>query len=313
MNIEEHITPETVKRIYTWYQAQRKSAHRPHLGGSQIGHECSRALWYQFRWADTPRHDGRVLRLFETGNREEDRVIANLRSIGLKVWDRDPETGKQVRFEAHGGHFAVNLDGVVEGLHESSKSHTLEIKTMNDKNFQALKRDGVEKSKPIYWAQCQIGMHMSEIDRCLFIAVNKNDDSIYMERIKIRPEEGIKLLAKAASIIFDEQPPAKISDEPSFYICKFCDFWSICHGKRPPEINCRTCAHATPEQNGGWSCARGLTMWRPCAAHLFNPYALDWEIHDAGDNWIEYIAPSGEIVRNYEGNSQEIVDGWTPF
>ena len=65
----------------TW--AQRKNDHRPQLvGGSQIGNECSRALWYQFRWAWSPDFDGkRMLRLFETGDREEDRVLENLKAI----------------------------------------------------------------------------------------------------------------------------------------------------------------------------------------------------------------------------------------
>lgn len=314
MNLEEHVTPETVKRIYAWYEAQRKGkSHRPHLGGSQIGHECGRALWYQFRWADTPDHEGRVLRLFETGDREEDRVVANLRAIGVTVWDRDPETGKQVRFEAHGGHFALSLDGVVEGLHESKQPHTLEIKTMNDRNFKTLEKDGVQKAKPIYWAQCQIGMHMAELDRCLFIAVNKNDDSIYMERIKADPAEGMKLLARAAAIIFAERPPARLRDDPSFYICRFCDYRRVCHEGKPPEVNCRTCAHATPEPSGGWSCAKGLTMWQDCPSHLFNPYMLDWELHDAGDDWIEYVTPDGEIIRNHEANSREIAARWVPF
>jgi rubrerythrin len=313
MKIEEYITPETVKRIFAWYQARRKPAHRPHLGGSQIGAECSRALFYQFRWADTPDHDGRVLRLFETGDREERRVIDNLRAIGVTVWDRDPETGKQIAFTAHGGHFALSLDGVVEGLPESGKPHTLEIKTMNERNFGTLERDGLQKAKPIYWAQCQIGMHMAGLDRCLFIAVNKNDDSIYAERVKIDHETGAKLLAKAAAIIFAERPPPRINEDPSFYICRFCDYRHVCHEGKPPEVNCRTCAHSTPEKDGSWSCAKGLQMWRECPAHLFNPYLLGWEMTDAGDDWIEYVTPDGEIIRNHEANSREIAAKWTPF
>lgn len=313
MNLEEYVTPETVKRIYAWYQAQRKSDHRPHLGGSQIGHECARALWYQFRWADAPEHDGRVLRLFETGDREESRVVANLRAVGVTVWDRDPETGRQINFTAHGGHFALSLDGVVEGLHESKRPHTLEIKTMNDRNFKTLEKDGVQKSKPVYWAQCQIGMHMSELDRCLFIAVNKNTDEIYMERIKADPAEGMKLLAKAGAIVFADRPFPRLREDPSYYVCRFCDYRRVCHEGKPPEVNCRTCAHSTPEPGGGWSCAKGLTMWRECKSHLFNPYLMGWEMHDAGDDWIEYETPDGEIIRNHEANSLEIAAKWVPF
>ena len=60
-------TPPIVKAIYEAYTNARRNAHRPHLGGSQIGHSCSRALWYQFRWTWREEHPGRILRLFETG------------------------------------------------------------------------------------------------------------------------------------------------------------------------------------------------------------------------------------------------------
>lgn len=315
MDLTGYTTPKTIQAIYDHYKASRKGGHRPHLGGSQIGQECSRALWYQFRHCATPDFDGRQLRLFETGDREEGRIVANLRAAGVTVWDRDPETGKQIRFTACDGHFALSLDGVGEGFAESSKPHTLEFKTMNDKNFAALKKDGLQKSKPVYWAQCQVGMHLAGLERCYFIAVNKNTDEIYGERVTYDAAEGMKLVAKADSIIFADKPPAKISNDPSFFGCKFCDYQAICHQGQPPEVNCRTCAHATPEREGDgkWSCAKGHKMGGPCLEHLFNPYALAWTITDAGNDWIEYETEHGEVIRNHEGNSQQIKDAWVPF
>jgi len=62
--------------------------------------------------------------------------VANLRAIGCTVWAVDPETGKQIRFTACDGHFALSLDGVIEGLPDAPKTpHTFEAKTMNDRNF----------------------------------------------------------------------------------------------------------------------------------------------------------------------------------
>ena len=314
MNLEPWNTPPTVQAIFEWYQAQRKDAHRPHLGGSQIGNECSRALWYQFRHIDRATFDGRVLRLFETGDREEDRIVANLRAVGVKVWDRDPDTGKQIRFTAHDGHFALSLDGVAEGLKESGQPHTLEFKTMNDKNFRAMEAKGCEATKPQYYAQCQIGMHLSGLERCVFIAVNKNTDAIYMERIKYDSAMALQLVAKAGEIIWSEKPPAKINNDPSFYLCKFCDYNQVCHMQKPPEVNCRTCAHATPEKggDGAWSCAKGKAFGTVCEEHLFNPHAMPWAVHDASPDFVEYVTEDGEIIRN-EGNSQDLHDQWVPF
>jgi hypothetical protein len=313
MNLTPYTTPATIKAIYDHYVAKRKNEHRPHLGGSQIGNECDRALWYQFRWAWSPEFEGRQLRLFETGDREEDRIVSNLRAVGVTVWDRDPDTGKQIRFTACDGHFALSLDGVGEGFSESSKPHTLEFKTMNEKNFAALKAKGVKETKPVYWAQCQIGMHHAQIDRCVFLAVNKNTDELYMERIKYDAAEALMLAVKAERIVFAFTPPSRLSEDPSFFKCRFCSYKPICHGCKIPEVNCRTCAHATPERggDGAWSCAKGLDMKPNCSAHLFIPQMMppDLEVHDTGADWVEYLdKDTGEIVRN-QNNSSALYKG----
>lgn len=310
MNLEKFATPATIEAIYKYYKDKRKNDHRPHLGGSQIGNECSRALWYQFRHAWSPSFDGRMLRLFETGDREEDRIVSNLRGVGVTVWERDPETGKQVRFEACGGHFALSLDGVGEGFKESSKPHTLEFKTMNDKNFKATKNMGVEKSKPVYWAQCQVGMILSGIDRCYFFAVNKNTDEMYGERIKLNKKEAQGLLDKANKIVFASTPPSRISEDASDWRCKFCPYWAICHGCKIPEVNCRTCCHSTPEENGTWSCVLNEKS-DCCDNHLFIPQMMpkDLKVTDAGEDWVEYEdQDTGEVFRNCE-NSRELFEG----
>lgn len=313
MNLTDHITPQTVVAIYAHYEARRKNPHRPHLGGSQIGQGCERALFYQFRHAAHSSFDGRMLRLFDTGNKEEDRLIADLRAIGVKVWSHDPDTGKQIRFTAHGGHFALSLDGVAEGIPDAPKTpHTLEFKTMNERNFRAMMKDGVQVAKPVYWAQCQIGMHLSGLDRCAFIAVNKNTDEIHMERLHVDHEAARGLLDKSERIIFTDKPPARISNDPSYYLCKMCSYKEVCHHGAPPEVNCRTCAHATPERDGSWSCALGHAFGKVCRDHIFNPYILGWEIIDAGEGWVEYNGPAGKI-RNEGGNSQEMVETWMPF
>lgn len=311
MDITGSTTPETIKRIFDHYQAKRKGEHRPHLGGSQIGRECDRALWYQFRWAWTPHFEGRMLRLFETGDREEDRVVRNLRDVGVTVWDRDLDTGRQVRFEACGGHFALSLDGVGEGFAESKKPHTLEFKTMNTKSFRKVSEDGLQKANAIYWAQCQIGMHLSKLERCYFFAVCKETDAIYGERIRYDPAEGIKLEAKANRIVFAPLPPSRITEDPSDWRCKFCPYFAVCQGNKIPEVHCRTCAHVTPERNGSWSCSQGNKVGEVCQSHLFIPQMMpkDLEVKDAGVDWVDYLDQlTGKTERN-KNNSKAMFDG----
>jgi hypothetical protein len=69
----------------TLKSADRK--FRNHLGGSQIGRECRREIWYDFRWAAHSDFSPRMLRLFSRGQREEARFVQILRSTGVIVQD----------------------------------------------------------------------------------------------------------------------------------------------------------------------------------------------------------------------------------
>ena len=66
----------TLTAIYAAYENLQGDGFREHLGASLIGKPCGRALWFDFRWVTPSRFSGRMLRLFETGQREEDRIVA---------------------------------------------------------------------------------------------------------------------------------------------------------------------------------------------------------------------------------------------
>ncbi|HLT19976.1 MAG TPA: hypothetical protein VKZ96_11010, partial [Thermomicrobiales bacterium] len=91
--LPEPPTP-TLSAIYASYEARQGDGFRDHLGASLIGKSCTRALWYDFRWATPARHSGRILRLFETGQLEEARLVRDLRATGATVLEVDPETGR---------------------------------------------------------------------------------------------------------------------------------------------------------------------------------------------------------------------------
>lgn len=64
---------------------QQEDGRRRHLGGSLVGRECPRELWYSFRWCTDKKHDGRLLRLFNRGHLEEFRFVDWLRMAGVLV------------------------------------------------------------------------------------------------------------------------------------------------------------------------------------------------------------------------------------
>lgn len=303
-DISQFIDP-IAAAIYEQYEKRAATEKdRTYLGASIIGTECDRSLWYSFRWATKPTFDGRMRRLFATGDLAEGRFVADLRAIGAKVYDTDPSTGKQFEFASHHGHMKGHMDGCAQNIPGGgAKWHVLEFKTANEKSFKDLKSKGVEKSKPLHHAQMQWYMGLSGMDRALYLCVNKNDEQIYSERVSFDQVYFEKLMQKAEGIIFAAQPPEKLSQDPKFYICNMCQHASVCHGHRVPLVSCRTCVHSTPEaspseenpNNGRWSCAKHgpdipiKAQRTGCDNHLPLPYLLTYaDAIDAGDGWIRF-------------------------
>ena len=196
------------------------------------------------------------------------------------------------------GHLMTHLDGVLLGLLEAPKTwHLLECKTSNKKNFEHLLKNGCQKSQPKHWAQCQMGMGLAGLTRCVYVVQCKDDDRLYFERIKFDRKEYETLLRKANAIIKADSPPDRIGKDPSFYLCKFCDYSSFCFGMEFPDISCRTCAHGTPASGGIWSCARDFVCSNDCQEHIFLPSLIHWaEPTDGAPTWVAYKADGYEFI-----------------
>jgi hypothetical protein len=279
---------------------------RPHFGLSQAGHHCARWLWLGFRWAVVVREHtekgnirtrGQLLRLFQRGHREEAIVRELLERAGCVF--AVPE-GEQFSV-SFGGHVSGSLDGIIlSGVPGAEKSaHVWECKTHGLKSFTHLEANGLQKSKLIHWAQCQSYMHGTHrkdfqgprlVKRALYTAVCKDDDRIYTERVRYDADAAQALENKSHGIVSEPGLPLGVSIDPTWYQCKMCDGWDLCHGSRVTrEVNCRTCAHSTPEADGTWSCARfGGEMplaWTREAheCHAMHPELVPWSVGDVRD------------------------------
>lgn len=300
-----------VQQVYALYEAREAATggHRAHLGASVIGHACDRHLWLHFRWAARSRFDGRMLRLFDTGQRAEARFVDELRGIGIEVHATD-EFGRQHRVSAHGGHFGGSLDGAAVGLPEAPKAwHVLEFKTHNDKSFKDLVAKGVQEAKPMHYAQMQVYMGLTGMDRALYLAENKNTSELHAERVAADPVACAQLLARAERVITATVPPPKLSTDPAWWECKLCDYQPLCHGQQVAEVNCRTCAHSTPVvqgEGGQWRCtpqelALDDKLQRTgCTGHRFIPPLLEnlgratnTSAEANGNLAVQYISPEG--------------------
>lgn len=299
---------QTVLAIYQAYKDANESRDGVTIPVSALAEECQRKQFYDFRWVSPQEDlDGRTLRIFETGNVEEDRMVENLRMIGCEVWDVDPDTGRQFVVKACGGHVKGKLDAEVLGLPEAPKTiHVAEIKSHNAKSFAKLLKEGVKAAKPLHFGQLQTYMYLRGRDRGMYLSVCKDTDELYAERLELDVEYVIRLLARAQRTIDASEPPPKLHEDPEHkmaFACGWCRHKPVCHGHKMPRVNCRTCLYSTPEPDGTWSCGKwskplSLTEQQEgCGSHLLLPGLVDGEQVDFSeeDESITYRMRDGSV------------------
>ena len=302
--LPEQIKPSpTIDAIEAAVVAGEK-AHpaRGYIGGSAIGNPCERALWYDFRFAfPKEAFSGRMLRLFGHGHVEEDRMVKWLRDAGLTV-TVEGEPGEQIAVKAVDGHFGGHLDGEVEGVLEAPKTkHVLECKTHNSKSFAQLQKHGVAVAKPVHVAQMQVYMHLRGVTRALYMAENKDNSELYIERVEYDAAHAIALLVKAERIKDATAAPARINEDPTSFSCRFCGKKEGCHNKVAAQRGCRTCIHAAPYPGGVWHCGRWLVdltieeQHAGCEWHLYLPSLVGGEQTDVDEKaeTVTYLMDDG--------------------
>ena len=103
----------------------------------------------------------------------------------------------------------------------------------------------------------------------------------------------------AKQIIASEGPPMRMSEDPAYWQCKWCDHHAVCHLKTFPQPTCRSCAHVTPmlDEPGGWHCRKWEdripveTQRTGCDQHLYHPEILPHLTPVNGnmdENWVNY-------------------------
>lgn len=241
-------------KIHDHYREHAGDWRRDHLGCSVLGHECDRWLWLSFRWAAAEPQDGRMLRLFARGEREESWILDDLKAIGVDV----VATQERMRW----GHIGGSCDAIVVGVPDDpATKHVAEFKTFSKKNFDRLVAAGVRREKWTHYVQMQLYMLGLKLDRALYVAVCKDDDRIHTELVDFDAKVAGEALARGERIIRAEVPPARLdadappcvltSREGERYPCRFFD---VCHGTALPQASCRTCVSSTPRPDGTWHC-----------------------------------------------------------
>ena len=256
--------PSTLSQIYSRYEEEREDNRRSHLGASGIGHKCSRKIFNDFRWAGYGITDGRVLRLLERGQKEEEWVVDDLRATGMTVLDVDPDTGNQIRVKW--GHFGGSCDGVVKDVPERPGEDwgVFECKTSNLKGFTRLKKMKVKKAKPEHYAQMQVYMLGLGLSFAIYVSVCKDNDEIHIEFVDYDEKHAVKMRDKGVEISLMDESPDRMPEQyaPCMLTSKEgkqypCDYFGLCHGNDKPRKSCRTCIYVTPHEDASWTCDKG--------------------------------------------------------
>lgn len=208
-----------VNSIVDMIEAKRAGENIPrqHLGLSEIGHKCPRWLWYAHHNTPSKPIEGRIIRLFRTGNIIEDAIISDLESIGIEVTDRQREV------EIVNGDIVLrgHIDGIVSG-------QLLEIKSTNEKYFKQLLKVGYEKWNPKYKAQAHVYMVLCDLEECMVVVENKNDSNLYIETLKLDRDYVTKLLIDVFAAITPDTPPDRMCPDISWYESKCCKYQEFC-------------------------------------------------------------------------------------
>lgn len=306
----------TVDAIYKALAARSRQGDSLGIPMGDAAAECDRQTWYKFRWsAPLEIIDGQKERRFETGRREEDRLLDDLEAAGVEVIRFDPATGKQFTARLANGWLRGKIDARASNIPEAPKTiHIVETKSHKDRSFKELQKhappkgDGLKKSKPDHYAQVQAYLHSESLTRALYLAVNKNDDQLYSERIEYDAAYCLAMEARVQRIVSTDRAPPKLHDDPTTraaFACGWCPALGICHEQQWARRNCRTCISASFEDGAVVRCTlTGAELsyddqQRGCGSHLYLPDLVPAaEQVDAGERWIDYRMDSGEIWRD---------------
>lgn len=306
------------ERIHIHYASKAaQEPRRGYLGVSSLSDSCLRKLFLSFRRAFNVSLEARIYRLFDTGKREEERLVEDLKNIGVHIGHRQ-DTLVPLRHPHIRGHCdgAASVDGQL---------CVFEFKTSNARQFSLLEGNGVHKTKPEHVDQ--LVCYMELLDQQLaasidpqsndrpvqapfgmYVAVCKDNDRIYTEKVLKDSARANKLFAKGQSVIDSPDVPEGLL-APTVPPCKWCEYSGFCFGANKEnslkalEMNCRTCLHSTPEKDGSWSCAlkqEEISTQKGCPKHLFLPGLVNATTIGGSEDAVQYSSSLG-VLTNVAG------------
>ena len=203
------------------------------LRASRIGSLCDRALFYSVNGAEEITSE-KSQRIFEVGRVLEPIIVSWLRSDGWKVQRNlfvNSNEGMSLSLEVNGGTIIAHPDCVISH-HELDGNILVDIKTMNDRAFRTLKRDGTKKSHPQYFAQVHLYAEalrriQVSVSKLGIVAMNKNTSELFIDTFNFEQDTLNTLLARAERIFSFSDAPEQ-GELFENWCCQYCGYAHLC-------------------------------------------------------------------------------------
>ena len=202
------------------------------LRASRIGSLCDRALFYSVNDTEEITSE-KSQRIFEVGKILEPVIISWLRSDGWNVRRNlfiNSNEGMSLSISVNGGTIEAHPDCVIS--REDSGLILADIKTMNDRSFRSLKREGTVKSHPQYADQLTIYAQAlrecgHNIDQLAIVALNKNNCEGHFDFFQFEQERYEALKERAERIFACDDAPEQ-GDRFQGWCCSYCGYAHLC-------------------------------------------------------------------------------------
>ena len=202
------------------------------LRASRIGSLCDRALFYSVNDTEEITSE-KSQRIFEVGKILEPVIISWLRSDDWNVRRNlflNSNEGMSLSISVNGGTIEAHPDCVIS--REDSGLILADIKTMNDRSFRSLKREGTAKSHPQYADQLTIYAQAlrecgHNIEQLAIVALNKNNCEGYIDFFLFEQQRFEALRERAERIFTCDDAPEQGSRFQN-WCCGYCGYAHLC-------------------------------------------------------------------------------------
>lgn len=222
------------------------------VSASAVGDECARrvqlGIWPTFHPEQpAPRKlplSDKTKAVFARGHATEEKMAEWMKTAGFDLVTHHIEDGsvieRQFGFITANGQIKGFADGLLRNFFDTDSPRLSEIiaamvlwenKTINAKNFRAVSKHGVLKQYPKYDTQVQLLMAYLEISATLFSFLNAETGELWFE---LTPFDATRAQAASDRAVWILQATRagdllpKVSNDPSYFACRFCDFREEC-------------------------------------------------------------------------------------